>query len=185
MKKLVVIVVTLLLAMPVMFGKTLKESNTPSGVSKKETKGTRMARIESEATTPSAEAEDSFKANIGSAPDVKWSHSAALDVATYSKNNTETQAIFDFSGKLIGTSTLQKFSDLPKSAQNRITRQYKDYTIGEVIHLTYLGSLAPDFVLSGNLYNNPSNYFVDLKKGARMLVIEVTPDGETNLFSEK
>jgi|GEM_PF-1925705 hypothetical protein len=180
MKKLVVAVFTLLLAMPVI----LAGSNTPSGATKKETKGGKSAGTVASASMVNTLSEESFRADIGNISDVAWTHTSDMDVATYTRNNEKDEAIFDFNGNLIGTSKAVKFSALPKSAQDRIKKEYRDYTIGQVIHFDYTGEIAPDFVMSGNQFDSPQAYFVDLKKGTRTLVVEVNPGGDVILFSE-
>jgi hypothetical protein len=183
MKKLVVGLVTLLLALPAIAGNSAKGSNAPSEAAKKASKGGKSAKIESSANISSV-TEDNFKIDVGDMPDVKWSHSPEFDQASYTRNDMTNIAIFDFDGNLVGKSTVEKFTSLPKSAQDRITRMYKDYTIGEVVHFHYLGDISTDFVSGGNLYKYPDAYFVDLKKGTRTLVVQVNPNGEINLFRE-
>src|SRR5512135_3019125 len=115
MKKLVVVFVTLVLAVSVMNGMTI----TAKGAKKGE-KGGRSARIEMGSATVNTLSDETFKADIGNVPSVTWSHNSSFDLATYKKDNETKEAIFDFNGNLVGTSTVEKFSSLPKSAQERI-----------------------------------------------------------------
>jgi hypothetical protein len=93
-------------------------------------------------------------------------------------------AYYDFNGKLVGSTSIKKFSDLPKSAQERIKSEYKDYKTGTVMFYHDLRAFPEDIYMYGQRFDSSDNWFVELKKEAKTIVLKVSPQGEIFLFSE-
>ena len=75
------------------------------------------------------------------------------------------------------------FSDLPASAQKQINKEYKDYTIEKVIFFDDNEDVDTDMILYGSQFDDADNYFVELRKDNKDVVLQVTMDGLVGYFA--
>ncbi len=172
MKKIVVISVILMFA-----GGMAVAKKTPAA----KKAGARETEV-SAAINPVAE--ENFKAEEGTIPHVKWTKEGIFDEASYVKDGIPMTDYYDFSGNLVAATSIRKFSDLPVKTQNRIKSEYKDYRIGTVMFYNDKREFPAEVYMYGHEFDSSDNWFVELKKAARTVILKVSPDGEIYLFSE-
>ena len=112
-----------------------------------------------------------------------WKRNDYFDQATFMKDGTSMTAFYDDDSKLVGTTTVKKFSDLPSKAQNDINKKYKDYTRGSVIYFKDNEFNEMDIIMYGREFSD-SSYFVELSKNGKNSVLQVTIDGNVTYFEQ-
>jgi hypothetical protein len=125
-----------------------------------------------------------FIADFGYVSNPVWKGSTKYNEVTFLKNNQMETAYYSREGELIGTTSEEKFSDLPASAQRKINSWYKDYKIGEVILFDDRRHSGADGVVYGLKFQYADNYFLQLTKGAERIILEVNPEGEVYLYTK-
>lgn len=74
-------------------------------------------------------------------------------------------------------------TDLPLSAQKQIARQYKDYTVQKVIFFDDNEAVDTDMILYGSQFDDADNYFVELTKDNKSVVLQVSTEGLVGYFT--
>ncbi|MDP4223654.1 MAG: hypothetical protein Q8868_10105 [Bacteroidota bacterium] len=171
MKKVAVLSMTFLLAMSMVMGQATKKKLTP------------LKKLEGKEINVMAK--NSFITAFGNLPNVKWERSANFDEALFMKNGKEMKAYFDYEGKLVGTTTHVTFADIPANAQKEIQSKYKDYTIvPAVVFFDDNEVNDTDMMLYGVQFEDADNYFVELTKGTKKIVLQVNTEGMVFFFKE-
>jgi Peptidogalycan biosysnthesis/recognition len=124
-----------------------------------------------------------FYRTFGDLPNVEWTKGKYFDQAVFNKDGIITTAYFDFDAQLVGTTCTKTFDDLPAAAQKQISKQYKDYTVEKVIFFDDNEDNSTDMVLYANQFDDEDNYFVELKKDNKAIVVQVTMDGLVGYFT--
>jgi hypothetical protein len=176
MKKSAVLFMALLFVLSVVQGQT-KQTD------KKEMKKERVALKKLEGSNVSVTAKNSFNVDFGKVSNVKWLREGVFDEATFTKDGIVMKAFYDIEGKLVGTTQTKTFADVPANGQKEIKTRYKDYTIGPVIFFDDNEANETDMVLYGVQFEDEDNYFVELTKGAKKIVVQVNNEG-TFFFKE-
>ncbi len=127
---------------------------------------------------------DAFYADFGKVSPVTWQRESVYDKATFTKNGHQMSAYYDIDAKLIGTTTIKTFKDIPASAQKHILKEYKGYTPGTVIFFDDNEYNDNDMMLYGVQFADEDNYFVELSKGNKKIVLQVNPEGDVFFFTE-
>ena len=125
-----------------------------------------------------------FNDDFDTSSNVVWTKTDQYDIASFSKNDRETKAYYDFEGNLIGTTTLKHFTDLPARAQKIITKRYRGYTMDFSIVYNLDKLNDTQMILINDEFVNTDNYFVQLSKGTAKIVLQVTPVGKVVLFKK-
>jgi hypothetical protein len=123
-----------------------------------------------------------FVADFGYIPDERWTKSSKYNEVTFIKNGQPLTAYFNTRGDIIGTTSIKKFSDLPASSQKVIKSRYSGYAIGDVIYFDDYRAESTDGILYGVKFQYPDNYFVEMTKGEKRIIVEVNPEGEVLLY---
>jgi hypothetical protein len=185
MKKSAVLIVTFLFLLSVAHGQTQNASKEQKKEAKKEMKAERVALKKLEGTTVSPKAKDSFIVDFGNIPNVMWKRSGNFDEARFTnKDGKSMTAYYDISGKLVGTTSVATFADLPAKGQQEIKNKYKDYTIGPVIFYDDNEQNETDMVLYAVQFDDADNYFVELTKGTNRIVVVVNMAGNVTFFKQ-
>lgn len=124
-----------------------------------------------------------FNANFPKAQNVAWSVPANYVQVDFTSNGKHRAAYYDYNNHLIGTSHFLSYSMLPENGRARIARDYKGYT--PVKTMFYDDNEDND--LNMILFDMPiekDSYFVQLKNGAKQIVVQVDTDGEVSYFSD-
>ena len=129
-------------------------------------------------------AKSNFAADFPNTPAIKWERSAYFDEVVFSKDGKQYRGFYDPQGELVGTTTVVSFNDLPASAQKEIHKKYADYTIGKVIYYDDNQANSTDMYLYGQQFEDQDNYFVEVTKGSKRIILQATPEGEVLFFTD-
>lgn len=129
-------------------------------------------------------AKDQFRNDFpGITADV-WRREGAFDVAQFVKDRVSKSAFYDYDATLVGTTEKKTFADLPEKARMHIIKKYVGYTIGDVILFDDNKSNESDMILYGHQFADADNYFVELIKGDKKIVLKADPGGQVSYFSQ-
>ncbi len=131
----------------------------------------------------SEQAKQQFVVDFGNLPVSLWERTNQYDEATFVKDGREYTAYYNFSTKLMGTTTIKNFYDLPEKAQYVIKDTYKSYTVGDIIEYDHNDSVPSNMMFFNQEVDDSDNYFVELKRGVRTIVVIVNNQGEVSFFT--
>jgi hypothetical protein len=126
---------------------------------------------------------EAFNNNFGNVPITQWERTVNFDEVSFSKDGQAFTAFYDNSTKLIGTTAEKTFTDLPSKAQLAINKRYRDYNVGDILFFDDNELNETDMVLYNQPFEDADNYFVELKKGNRKIVVEVNMKGDVSYFT--
>ena len=132
----------------------------------------------------SSQSKQAFYGDFGNIPVTKWERTANFDEATFTKDGLVMKAYYDADSKLVGTTTHKTFADIPASAQKEINKKYQGYTKGDVIFFDDNELNETDMVMFGNQFDDADNYFVDLKKDNKEIILQVNMGGDVSFFKQ-
>jgi len=135
-------------------------------------------------TKVSEQSKATFYVQFGNVPNVQWERQDYFDVAMFDKDNKMMKAYFDNDGELVGTSIQTDLKALPVKSQLEIAKKYPDYAVGDVILYDDNNEQISDIILFGTQMESEDNYFVELKKDNKRVILEVTPEGRVSFFKE-
>ena len=75
------------------------------------------------------------------------------------------------------------YPDLPEAGQKQILKEYKDYTVKKIVFFDDNENNDTNMVLYNSQFDGEDNYFVELQKDDKTIVVQVTPDGLTGYFT--
>ena len=153
-------------------------------VEKKAIKTEREELHKLEGNVVSEQTKTAFYADFGKVPNVKWKRAVYLDEAVFTKDGKEMKAYYDFYSKLVGTTMLKTFADLPIKSQKEIKAKYKDYKIGTVVFFDDNEANDSDMYFYNTQFSDADNYFVELSKDTKKIVVQVNAEGEVFIFKE-
>ncbi|MEO5967254.1 MAG: hypothetical protein ABIP68_05580 [Ferruginibacter sp.] len=113
-----------------------------------------------------------------------WLRKDNMDEVSFTLNNRNLIAYYDDGGMLIGTSEMKTIKDLPTKAQDFIKSNYSDYDIMNVLFFNDSELNDQEMFMYGTQLDGSDNYFVELKRGTKTIVLQVTPDGDSKYFAE-
>jgi hypothetical protein len=151
---------------------------------KNDGKSNRVPIKKLEGTKVSELTKSQFIAEFGNIPDVQWSRTLNFDEAVFTKNGKRMTAWFDYNEKLVGTTSVANFTDLPASGQKTIKSKYKDYGIDNVILYDDNEANETDMILYSQQFDDADNYFVELSKGKDHIVVMVNMEGVVSFFKQ-
>ena len=128
-------------------------------------------------------AKEQFKSDFGNIPEVIWRSEANFDVATFKKHGVVESAYYDYYAELVGTTIQKSFEDLPLKAQEYINKHYGDYTKGDVILFDDNEYSETDMMLYSLQFEDQDNYFIELTKGDKRIVLESDLSGDVTYFT--
>ena len=178
MKKVIVMSIAVLLFM------TISTIQSTAQEPKKEKKSEMVPLKKLEGTKVSDVAKSNFMADFGNIPDVQWTRAKNFDEAMFTKNGKKLHAWYDFENKLVGTTSIVTFADLPAAGQKNIKTKYKDYSVGQVIFFDDNEMNETDMMLYNRQFDDADNYFVELSKANEKLVLRVNTLGEVFFFKQ-
>ena len=185
MKKLVVLTMTFLFAMTVVFGQTKKADKEKTKETKKEAKVERVSLKKLEGANVSTIAKGNFSSDFKDAKNVEWKRIDTFDKVSFTnKDGQNMSAFYDIDGNLVGTTQFKTFADVPEKGQQEIKKMYKDYTIGPVVYYDDNEANSTDMILYGEQFEDADNYFVELSKGTKKIVVQVSPEGVVYFFKQ-
>jgi hypothetical protein len=180
MKRLTLLSFTILFVLSLAYGQEQKSGNTQTTQTKKE----RVPLKKLEGKDVSKMAKESFIADFGNVPNVKWQRSGTFDEAIFMKDGKEMIANYDIGGKLVGTTKVVTYAEVPASAQQEIKKRYKDYAVSTVLFYDDNEANDTDMVMYGIQFDDEDNYFVELAKANSKIVVRVNTRGEVIFFKQ-
>jgi hypothetical protein len=185
MKKLAILTINFLIVFAVAQGQTQKASQEKAKETKKELKAQRTPLKKLEGKVVDRRAMDSFSTDFPGAKDAVWTRVGTFDEASFtSKDGQKMKAFYDYNAKLVGTTTHKTFADVPESGQKEIKKGYKDYTVGQVVFFDDNEANDTDMILYNTQFDDEDNYFVEMIKGTKKVILQVKSNGQVFFFKE-
>lgn len=128
-------------------------------------------------------AKDHFYTDFGDI-NATWKRTKYFDEASFVQNGKPMIAYYDIDAELVGTTTPSDFSAIPESAQRDIRKHFKGYDIGPVTLLDDNEANSSDMMLYGSSVSDEDNYFVELSKGSKTVIVQVNMEGAVSFFKE-
>ena len=125
-----------------------------------------------------------FISDFGNIPVTGWERTTNYDEATFTKDGQVMTAYYDFDSKLVGTTSHKTFADIPAIAQKYINTKYPGYRNTDVIFFDDNELNETDMRLYGEQFNDADNYFVELKKGNKEIILKVNRWGSVSFFRQ-
>ena len=182
MKKLVFVSMTFLFVLTMI--QLVAKTTVDKGVMTKEVKSISTDFKEIEASKVSTSTKRRFNVDFGSVSNVVWEKSKSLSKATFTLNGRKMTAFYNSDSKLVGTTSAQRFVDLPTQAQAQLKTLYKDYSITSVVLFDNDGANKTETLKNGNALLDNENFLVALIKDNRTIIIRVDLIGETPYFKQ-
>ena len=85
---------------------------------------------------------------------------------------------------MVGTTQYKTFADVPVRGQTEIKKMYKDYAIGSVVFFDDNELNPTDMILYNIQFDDADNYFVELSKGTKKIVVQVNTEGDLFFFKD-
>lgn len=177
MKKLIISSVFAL----VLSGSALAQQTDPSG-KKEERKVERKEKRVERRSEVNDLSKQSFSTDFGNIQGI-WLRKDNMDEVSFTKNNKNLIAYYDDNAMIIGTTENKTIKDLPMKAQDIIKAKYSDYSIANVVYYKNSDANPTNFFMYGTQIEDADNYFVDLKKGNKNIILEVPLDGQVIYFA--
>lgn len=186
MKKIIVFGAVSILAIASGQAQTQQETAMRKDIKelKKEKRADEISLKKLEGKEPSFQAKENFKSDFSNAQNVHWTRNSYMDEAIFTLDGTKEKAFYGYNGQLVGTVLPKQFSDLPQNAQKHIQKDYKDYTISKVIMYDDNENNDADMYLYGSQFEDADNYFVELNKSGKSIVLMVNQEGLVTFFKE-
>lgn len=178
MKRLAFLTITFLFALSLVYVQAQTKET------KKEQKSERVPLKKLEGNKVSKMAMESFKADFGDIPNAQWKRSGTFDEVIFKKDGKEMIANYDIEGKLVGTTQVVAFKDVPAKGQEEIQKKYKDYKIGTVFFYDDNEANETDMIMYGIQFDDEDNWFVEMAKGTDKIVVKVNKTGEVEYFKK-
>jgi hypothetical protein len=185
MKKLAILSITFLFVFALVQGQPQKQEKEKLKETKKEVKAQRVALRKLEGSVVDQRAKDNFLNEFSDAKEVTWKRVDTFDEASFTnKDGQKMKAFYDYNGKLVGTTIHKTFADVPEKGQKEIKKGYKDYTIGQVVFFDDNEANETDMRLYDTQFDDEDNYFVEMIKGPKRIILQVKSNGEVFYFKE-
>jgi len=152
---------------------------------RKEKEESRITLKKLEGPQVSYQSKQEFIRDFDNPTNVSWTRTNYFDEASFtSKDGIATTAYFDIDGQLVGTTSMKTFADIPVDAQKTINKEYKDYAVKNVVFYDDNEANETDMILYNSQFDDEDNYFVELQKDNKTIVVQVTMAGEVGFFKE-
>ena len=132
----------------------------------------------------SYQSKQQFAGDFENTPVKQWVRTAYFDEASFMKNGKEMKAYYDQDSKLVGTTTIKSFDELPAKVQKIINNKYPGYSKEEVLLFDDNEPNETDMLLYGRQFDDADNYFIVLKKNDRSIILKADMQGNLSFFKE-
>jgi hypothetical protein len=181
MKKILVSLMVLLLTGVVYANKAERESKREARKEKRELKEQQRDIMEG---VVSEKTEWQFALDFPNATDVAYTRTSNFEEAEFTLNGKAMTAYYDFHNELVGTTNEAFYSDIPISAQNEIRKFYQDYDVKQVIQFHDNQFNDTDMVLYGTSFEDTDNWFVELQKDSKKVIMKVSAEGLVSYYAQ-
>jgi len=124
-----------------------------------------------------------FSSDFGDVTVLKWQHGPMYNVAYFTRGGQAMEAYYGTDSQLVGTITPKVFADLPAGAKKEILKSYPGYDPVNVIYYDDNEDNPNNFVSDDDEFT-ADNYFAELVKDNRHIVVKIQPDGLVTFFRE-
>ena len=162
----------------------IKTNRKQESAIKKEEREERKELKKLEGKEVSDQSKQAFNGDFGKIPVSKWERTAYYDEATFIKDGEIMTAYYDAYSKLVGTTSHKTFADLPADAQKFIDAKYKGYSKTAVVFFDDNEWNETDMILYGSRFADADNYFVELKKDNKDIILQVDMTGKVSFFKQ-
>jgi hypothetical protein len=181
MKKFAVLLMTFLATVAVLTGQAQKAEKVKE--TNKEQKSDRVALKKLEGTIVDNKSKIAFETDFKGATNVQSKRVDTFDEFSFiNKDGHKMKAFYDENSVLVGTTQDKAMADLPPKGLQKIKEMYKDYTIGPVVFFNDNELNETDMILWGIQFDDTNNYFVELSKGTKKIIVKVSSGGSVNFF---
>lgn len=163
--------------------KDIKVANKEEASIKKEKREEKKALRKLEGKQASYQSRQQFAQDFDNVSNVEWKRTSYFDEATFTKDGHTMTAFYDYQNQLVGTTETKSFADLPAAAQKNINDKFKDYKVQEVILFDDNEDNETDMLLFGHQFDDADNYFVELQKDNKAIVLKADMMGEVSFFT--
>ncbi|MFT3827594.1 MAG: hypothetical protein QM731_26970 [Chitinophagaceae bacterium] len=125
---------------------------------------------------------ESFFRDFPNADNVAYRRGASTDEVMFTQAGVSYTAFYDADGNLVGTTTAKNFDDLPAAAQKTIAKHYGTYDVGKIILFDDNEFNETDPAIFGEQFEDEDNYFVELIKPGKTIIVEVNMEGNVSYF---
>ncbi|HTF27222.1 MAG TPA: hypothetical protein VK625_00180, partial [Flavitalea sp.] len=132
----------------------------------------------------SYQAKQAFYTDFGNVPAGRWMRTSNFDEVLFTKDGHLMKAYYDFDANLVGTTSRKIFADIPMNAQKFIDKNYKGYIKEKVVLFDDNEPNETDMILYGEQFDDADNYFVELKKDNKEIVLQVNMSGDVSFFKQ-
>lgn len=136
-----------------------------------------------EGSVVSDKSKEAFAQDFPGSTASSWARGLNFDEVVFMKDGQRTTAYYDENAQLVGTTAPRNFSDLPKKGQDYINKHYPGYEKVAVILFDDNEMNETDMVLYNQQFADEDNYFVELKKDNKTIVVQCTMGGMVSYFS--
>jgi hypothetical protein len=127
---------------------------------------------------------DQFAIDFPGAKNVQFVKTKYFDEVTFLSGKKKLRAFYDDDNELVGTTQAKAFNDLPENAQKEIHKKYAGYAIADVIKFDDNETNDTDMIMFGTSFEDADNYFVELKKGNKAIVVKADLAGNVTFFTD-
>jgi hypothetical protein len=188
MKKLMIVPVALLLAGISLNAQDNSAAVAKANMDKKEAKAEKKEAKKElrkmQGNDVSVMAKDHLYQDFGKV-ESSWKRTSYFDEASFVLDGKAMTAYYDNDAELVGTTSASDFNAIPESARNSIKKHYQDYSIDKVILFDDNEANASDMVIYGSAISDEDNYFVELTKDQKTIVLKVNMEGAVSFFTQK
>ncbi|MEP7374277.1 MAG: hypothetical protein ABI675_12855 [Chitinophagaceae bacterium] len=158
--------------------------NKQESVIKKEKKEEKKEIRTLKGTEVSYQAEQQFMQDFGNINVTRWERTPEYDKAVFTKDGQTMYAYYDIEAKLIGTTMDKVFADIPANAQKYIDSKYRGYSKAGVVFFDDNEFNDADMILYNQPFEDADNYFVDLQKDNKEIIVRVNMNGDVSFFKQ-
>jgi hypothetical protein len=162
----------------------IKKDKMMEKTAKTEKKEERKALRKLEGNQVSYQSKQAFINDFGNIPVTSWARTDYFDEATFTKDGKVMKAYYDGTSNLVGTTSHSTFDQLPGAAQKYINAKYAGYTKGDVIFFDDNELNETDMVMYGEQFDDADNYFIDLKKDGKEIMLRSDMSGNVTFFKQ-
>ena len=178
MKKVFLAVTVMLTAATV----TLAHTSADRRERKEERAERREMRRDENSTKVSYFTRNNFAKDFPDAKNVQYVKTKNFDEVLFTSGKDNLIAYYDKETHLVGTTQKLVFSDLPENAQKEIHKKYSEYGIAEVMKFDDNETNDTDMILYGTAFDDADNYFVELKKDRKDIIVKISGYGYLSFF---
>ena len=158
--------------------------NKQGSVIKKEKREERKELKKLKGNEVSYQAKEEFYRDFNNMTATKWERTANYDKATFTKDGQVMTAYYDADAKLVGTVSDKTFADLPAKAQKLIDSKYQGYSKESVLLFDDNELNKTDMIVYNQKFEDADNYFVELKKDNKEIILKVNVSGDVSFFKQ-